>query len=156
APGLRDLGIVIGVSSLESDPARLHDLVVEARSAARAAQATAPAEIGLFDDLGLTAIGYLFDVADARTIARLVVPDFCAAPDLATLAESVAAFVASGSVTAAAESLGIHRNTLTVRLDRARTLGLPIGDPRSTLAIMALVRAFAPRLGADPASTGQH
>jgi hypothetical protein len=151
APGLSELGIGIGVSSLESDPSSLHDLVLEARSAARAAQASGAAEIGLFDSLGLTAIGYLFDMADTRAIAHLVVPDFCAAPDLETLAESVAAFLASGSVTSAADALGIHRNTLTMRLDRARALGLPIGDPQSTLAIMALARAFDLRLsGLEP------
>lgn len=155
APGLGELGVGIGVSSFTADSARLDDLLTEARSAARVAQSSDAVDVGVFDDLGLTAIGYLFDADDVRAIAHLVVPDFCAAVDREVLAESVSAFLAARSVTSAADSLGIHRNTLTMRLDRARALGLPIGEPDATLPIMALVRAFLSRSTATTVTAQQ-
>jgi hypothetical protein len=144
SPALAELGIGVGLSSVERSPDRLNDLVTEARLAARCAWAVGPGEVAVFDDLQLSAIGSLFDPADARTIARLVLPEFCAAPDLDRLVESVAAFLDAGSVIAAAAELSVHRNTLTARLDRARALGLPVGEPSLAFAVAAVVRAFHP------------
>jgi hypothetical protein len=142
APSLTELGIGAGLSSVDASPARLPDLVTEARLAARCAWGAADAGVASFSDLRLSAVGFLFDPADARTIARLVLPEFCAAPDLPLLVASVAAFLDHGSVSAAAHALTVHRNTLTARLDRARTLGLPVGDPRFAFPVTAVVRAL--------------
>lgn len=153
SPALAELGVGIGLSSADDDPGRLAEMVVEARIAARCAWGAGGDAIASFSDLRLGAIGYLFDPADARTIARLVLPEFCAAPDLDTLIESVAAYLDEGSVGAAAAALSIHRNTLTTRLDRARSLGLPVGDPGLALSVAVVVRALHPRrLGRGPDS----
>lgn len=146
APGLKEVGVGIGVSRIDSAPERLSDLVTEARLAARCAWIPGDEGVGSFDELKLSAVAYLFEPADAQVIARLVLPEFCSAPDLTTLVESVAAFVNERSVTAAAAALDVHRNTLTARLDRARVLGLPVGDPSMAFAVAAVIRALDPGL----------
>ena len=142
APALGELGIGVGISSADDAPGRLSSLVVEARLAARCAWGIGDGEVGSFADLELGAAGYLFDPGDARAIAGLVLPEFCTAPDLAVLVESVAVFLDEGSMSAAVSALSIHRNTLTARLDRARSLGLPLGEPGTALAVAVIVRAL--------------
>jgi hypothetical protein len=142
APGLAGLGIQVGVSSVSAEPNQLGRLLEEARLAARCAWTRSSDAVAAFPDLELSAIDALFDPDDARTIARLVLPEFCAAADLDRLVESVSAVLREGSVSAAAIALDVHRNTLAARLERARNLGLPVGEPRSAFAVAAIVRAL--------------
>lgn len=140
---LADLGVRVGVSSIAVSAGELPQLVTEARIAARCAWSLGRGEVASFETLQLSAVDYLFDAEDARMIAALSLPEFCAAPDVDKLVESVKAFVDEGSVSAAATSLSVHRNTVTARLDRARSLGLPVGEPRLVVAVAAVVRALA-------------
>ncbi|RZT60901.1 PucR-like helix-turn-helix protein [Microcella alkaliphila] len=154
ATSLGELGIGIGLSRAHDSPGNLQEQVVEARIASRTAWAAGVGSVGSFEELTLQAIDYLFDPNDAITVARLVVPEFCNASDRDRLVTSVRAFLDEGSVVAAAARLSLHRNTMTARLDRARALGLPVGDPHQSFSVEAIIRAFLPRdhVGGDTAS----
>jgi hypothetical protein len=143
APALSDLGIRVGLSSLAASADRLGDAVAEGRIAARCSWAFGEQSVGVFEDLGLSAVEFLFDPKDASAIARLVAPEFCNAPEVDKLVESVRAFMDEGSVGAAAAALSIHRNTVSAHLDRARDLGLPVGDSRMAVAVASVVRALS-------------
>ncbi|WP_161494027.1 helix-turn-helix domain-containing protein [Microcella alkaliphila] len=145
ATSLGELGIGIGLSRAYDSPGNLQEQVAEARIASRTAWAAGAEGVGSFEELTLQAIDYLFDPSDAITVAQLVVPEFCRANDRDRLVMSVRAFLDEGSVVAAAARLSLHRNTMTARLDRARALGLPVGDPRQSFSVEAIIRAFLPR-----------
>ena len=59
-----------------------------------------------------------------------------AAPDRDVIITAVAAFLDHrGSVSLAAKSLNLHRNTLQARLNRARELGVPLDTPSELLSV---------------------
>jgi hypothetical protein len=95
----------------------------------------APVEPGRFD-------------AAVVDVAELTLPRLMAAPDRDVIINALAAFLDHrGSVSLAAKSLNLHRNTLQARLNRARELGVPLDIPSELLSvhlIAKVLRRFMP------------
>lgn len=139
---VRLLGVSIGASSERTGHDELLDGVREAWLAARIG---APSGVGGADVLEFSEI-------PARLLDRLVPPELASRladrlfPDLlADLAaheiiEAVVTYLAArGSVSGAAELLGVHRNTIQARIRRAEELGVPLGSPDAVLSTHMLL-----------------
>ena len=148
---LAELGLSMGVSRSRAEPSRLVTSVREARLAAiHARWKSGHGTIELFKVLGVEVAASLVDGDDALLVAELTLPQLLAAHDRDQVLRAVSKFLDhKGAVIPAARSLGLHRNTLQVRLNRARELGIDLDDPASLLSIHMLVDALHRRLTQD-------
>ncbi len=103
---------------------------------------------GRFDDVGTLETAYVDVLVDrlepflaahasANPLHRLVAHD---ETHHTGLVEAARAFLDTGDVAAAAESLHVHPNTIRNRLRRARECGVDLGDPDIRLALMIALR----------------
>ena len=79
----------------------------------------------------------------AAQLASTLLPDLVADPATDELVDAVLAYLDHrGSVSSAAERLGVHRNTLQARLARAQQTGVSLSDPQSVLPMHLLLAAL--------------
>ena len=119
-----------------------------ARSALAAASAVRP--VVVWTDLARSGVDSLLDAGTLATFAENLLDAVLARPDATELLDSLRAFLShNGQVGPAAESLGVHRNTLRNRLGTAEDLlGRSLHDPqfRSDLWV-ALKQVGGPSAG---------
>ncbi|MBF8194622.1 helix-turn-helix domain-containing protein, partial [Nonomuraea sp. K274] len=85
--------------------------------------------MGPADLLGALPTGVL------RTPAAVVLGPLLAIDKDGTLLETLAAVLDEGGALKAAERLGVHRNTVTTRLDRIKAVGFDLDDASTRLAL---------------------
>ncbi|MDR5701129.1 helix-turn-helix domain-containing protein [Agromyces aerolatus] len=132
------LGVAVGVA-LDREPVTTPTrLLARAWFAARLAEPDG--RVVDFRRLGTPLLQRLLPVEDARELAESTFPRLLADPHAAEVRAAVVAYLGhAGSVTAAAESLGVHRNTLQLRLRRAVELGVRLDEPDQQLSTHLLL-----------------
>jgi hypothetical protein len=80
-----------------------------------------------------------------RAPARMVLSPLLAVDRDGTLLETLTAVLDEGGASRAAERLGVHRNTITTRLDRIRAAGFDVDDPETRLALHLAAHVLRPR-----------
>ncbi|BCW05099.1 MULTISPECIES: helix-turn-helix domain-containing protein [Micrococcaceae] len=142
-PALAELGLVAGLSRWQEDVPALALIVREARLAAESARSAGPGTVLSFASLGVVAATTFVDVDAVALVAELALPRLMASPDRDVIITSVAAFLDHrGSVSLAAKSLNLHRNTLQARLNRARELGVPLDVPSELLSVHLIAKVL--------------
>ncbi|MFC4222455.1 helix-turn-helix domain-containing protein [Lysinibacter cavernae] len=141
---LAELGLTAGLSRWQHSPSRsLTELAHEARLAAQCVPPSGTTRVVAFGQLGVEAAARFVDTDTILQIARLTVPRLLEAADGEHIASALETYYANnGSVVAAAQALGVHRNTIQARLTRARALDVPIDDPSKTLSVHLIVAAL--------------
>lgn len=140
---LTELGLVAGLSRWLEEPPALPSIVREARLAAQSAGSTAPGTVLGFADLGVGAADTFVDVDAVALVAELTLPRLMASADRDVIIAAVASFLDHhGSVSLAAKSLDLHRNTLQGRLNRARELGVPLDTPAQLLSVHLILNVL--------------
>ena len=145
---LAPLRLFLGLSTGEHRPERFATGLSEARQALQAAQ-TFPERLGLcsFNELGvlrlLGAIGdrHLLDQFVAEVLGAAIGDDLRHEPVLLPTLEAWTH--ENGNLALAAQRLGVHRNTLSYRLQRFETLtGRSLDDPnvRLDIAVALMIR----------------
>lgn len=133
----RMLGLSIGVSSLRGDRSGMAESVREAWIAARLAVPGGErgSNVVEFDRVETRLLERLLPPGLARRLAKMLVPELLQDPQADEIIAAVVAFLSSrGSISRAAEMLGVHRNTVQMRVRRAEELGLPLSDPDRVLS----------------------
>ncbi|MEZ2388080.1 PucR family transcriptional regulator [bacterium RCC_150] len=142
-PALAELGLVAGLSRWQEDAPALALIVREARLAAESARSRGPGAVLSFASLGVVAAMTFVDVDAVALVAELTLPRLMPAPDRDLIITAVAVFLDHrGSVSLAAKSLNLHRNTLQARLNRARELGVPLDVPSELLSVHLIAKAL--------------
>jgi hypothetical protein len=142
-PALAELGLVAGLSRWQEDAPALALIVREARLAAQTARSTGPGTVLGFASLGVVAATTFVDMDAVALVADLSLPRLMTSPDRDVIIAAVAAFLDHrGSVSLAAKSLNLHRNTLQARLNRARELGVPLDIPSDLLSVHLIVKVL--------------
>lgn len=73
----------------------------------------------------------------------MLVPELLADPQSDEIIAAVVGYLSSrGSISRAAETLGVHRNTVQARVRRAEELGLPLGEPDKLLSSFMMLAAL--------------
>ncbi|MCU1512033.1 MAG: hypothetical protein JWO34_1873 [Arthrobacter sp.] len=148
---LAELGLVAGLSRWFEEPPALRSVVREARLAAQSAGSKAPGTVLGFADLGVGAANTFVDMDAVALIAELTLPRLMASADRDVIIAAVASFLDHhGSVGLAAKSLGLHRNTLQGRLNRARELGVPLDTPAQLLSVHLILHVLRGASGRLP------
>jgi hypothetical protein len=143
AETLAELGLVVGLSAWREDPPKLPSIVREARLAAESAWAAGPGTVLSFADLGVAAATTFVDSDAISLVAELALPRLMASADRDVIISAVAAFLDHhGSVSLAAKTLDLHRNTLQTRLNRARELGVPLDSPAELLSVHLILNVL--------------
>lgn len=107
-----------------------------AELAARAARSEPDHHIVTFSQVGARAFLAAADGPALQELAMDTLAPLAAAEDGPALARTLAAYLdCGGSTGRAAEVLGVHRNTVSGRIDRIRRLGLDLDDPSTRLGI---------------------
>jgi hypothetical protein len=107
-----------------------------AELAARVARDDPEARVLLFTEVGPSAFLAAAGSPALHEAAVDLLAPLAAAEDGAALARTLAAYLdCGGSTGRAAELLGVHRNTVSGRLDRIRRAGLDLDDPGTRLGI---------------------
>ncbi|MDP9984731.1 hypothetical protein J2W14_004158 [Pseudarthrobacter oxydans] len=142
-PALAELGLVAGLSRWQEDAPALALIVREARLAAQSARSTGPGTVLGFASLGVVAATTFVDMDAVALVAELSLPRLMTSPDRDVIITAVAAFLDHrGSVSLAAKSLNLHRNTLQARLNRARDLGVPLDIPSELLSVHLIIKVL--------------
>jgi hypothetical protein len=142
-PALAELGLVAGLSRWQEDAPALALIVREARLAGQSARSTGPGTVLGFASLGVVAATTFVDMDAVALVAELSLPRLMNSPDRDVIITAVAAFLDHrGSVSLAAKSLNLHRNTLQARLNRARELGVPLDIPSELLSVHLIVKVL--------------
>lgn len=138
---LRALGVAVGMSVDAEGTERARGLLRRAWLAARLAE---PDGVVVdFQRMGLPLVGRLLPPTDATEVAETAFPALVGDPHAADIIAAALAYLdCAGSVTAAAERLGVHRNTMQSRLRRAGELGLRLDDPEQLLSTHLLLAAL--------------
>ncbi|QPZ38397.1 helix-turn-helix domain-containing protein [Paramicrobacterium chengjingii] len=139
---LRKLEVRVGISAEHSSPQQALRSVREAWLAARTADPldTSGAALVEFEQLSARLLPQLLPYRLAEQIGELVIPDLLADPAADELMRAVVVYLSHhGSASAAAEQLGVHRNTLQTRLKRAEKLGVPLSHPENVLPMHMLL-----------------
>jgi len=131
-------GIAVGLSRVgEGAPPLISEAWLAARTATPAAGAI------VFDRLTVAALRRVLPRTDAAVLAAGWFPDLVADPHADEIMAGVVAYLDCGAnVTAAAERLHVHRNTLQTRLRRAQALGIDLADPESLLGTHLVLVAY--------------
>jgi len=133
---LAELGFSTGISSHEPGVDSMPMIIQEARVAAEYARRVSPATVISFAQLGVGAVCAFTDDAAIKLVAGLTMPDLMAAPDRDRIIADTLAFLDNQcSMTLAAKSLNVHRNTLQQRLNRVRDVGVRLEEPGQQLSI---------------------
>ena len=139
----RSFPVATGVGSLQRGPRGLSATLDEAADAARiAASRSATGWFVRVDSLGLEQLLLAWTGNDAFVPAAtsLLAPLQGVAGDL--LPTLSAYLDHESSLVATAEALGLHRNTVSIRIRRVQEfLGLDLGDPETRLAVHLACRA---------------
>src|SRR5665811_2409053 len=118
--------------------------------AARAARSMGSNPVATFRGLGARAFLAAADTPDLRDVAHNTLAALADAEDRDQLIVTLVAYLENGGSTSrAAERLGVHRNTVTSRVDRIRRFGIPLDDPDRRLELHVACYLITPR-GADP------
>jgi hypothetical protein len=144
APALAELGLMAGLSRWqEEDSPALAVIVREARLAAQSARSAGPGTVLGFASLGVVAATTFVDMDAVALVAELSLPRLMTSLDRDMIITAVAAFLDHrGSVSLAAKSLNLHRNTLQARLNRARELGVPLDAPSELLSVHLIAKVL--------------
>lgn len=142
-----DLGVSLplaaGVGTPTDDVSHLATSLRHAELAARVARRH-PTSVPTFRSVG--ALGFLA-AADTPALRELAADALVAlrdAEDQAALVGTLAVYLdCGGSTGRAADLLGVHRNTVSSRMDRVRRLGLDLDDPATRLGIHAAAHLLA-------------
>lgn len=138
----RDFDVATGVGALGDGPTGLRETLAQASDAARlAADRERSGWFLPVDSLGLEQLMLAWSVGDSFTQAAASLLEPLGAGDR----ELLAAYLDNeSSVTRTADSLGLHRNTVTGRIQRVQeTLGVDLGDPETRLALQLACRALS-------------
>lgn len=139
--GLGPLGTAVGVALDSDGTEQVSNLLRRAGLAARLAEPGGP--LINFRRFGLPLVRRLLPAEDAIDLARTAYPRLLADASAADIISTVVAYLDSaGSATAAAELLGVHRNTLQLRLRRAAALGVHLDRPGELLSTHLLLAAL--------------
>ncbi|PRB08724.1 polyketide synthase regulator [Microbacterium sp. MYb72] len=147
AAALRDFTIATGVGSLQSGPEGLAATLDEAADAARIAAArSATGWFVRVDSLGLDQLLLAWTGTDTFVPAAqsLLAPLQEGGGELLS---TLSAYLDNESgIAATAAALGLHRNTVAVRIRRVQELlGIDMADPEARLALHLACRAVQPR-----------
>lgn len=144
AYGRLDIGV--GISAAGSGSERVATAVQEAWLAARLAlgpRSAADGRVLEFSAIPLSLGDRILPEELAIELARTLFPRLLADAEARVIVETVVAVLACrGSVSGAADRLGVHRNTLHSRLRRAAELGVPLSDPETTLSVHLIFAAL--------------
>lgn len=136
------LGAGVGVAEQRTSPTELLESVREAWLAARmAGQANARGNNVIeFAEVPSRLLDRLVPAELADKLVARMFPTLMADAAAGEIIEAVVTFLsARGSVSRAAEILGVHRNTLQARIRRAEDLGIPLADPSEVLSVHMLL-----------------
>lgn len=136
-------GLVAGIGGPHEGADGLIRSTKQAQVAARVARTAGPGSIEWFDRIGVrAALGWL-PIESLEHVAALCLGDLMSARDRrALISTSLAVLDNGGSLSLAAGTLGVHRNTVLARMARARELGLVADDPTQRLALHLLCFAL--------------
>ncbi len=141
----RVLGLSIGVSRVHGDRAELTESVREAWLAARLAVPGGERESNVveFGRIETRMLERLIPASLASRLAEMLVPELLADPQSDEIIAAVVGYLTSrGSISRAAEVLGVHRNTVQARVRRAEELGLPLAEPDKLLSSFMMLAAL--------------
>lgn len=142
--GQLDLGV--GISAAGSGADRVATAVREAWLASRLSRGARSSEVNgvlEFSGIPLALGGRVLPEDLAIELARTMFPRLLTDAEATVIIETVVAVLACrGSVSGAAEHLGVHRNTLHARLKRAVELDVPLSDPEATLSVHLILAAL--------------
>ena len=141
----RVLGLSIGVSRVHGDRAELTESVREAWLAARLAVPGGDrgSNVVEFGRIETRMLERLIPASLASRLAEMLVPELLADPQSDEIIAAVVGYLSSrGSISRAAETLGVHRNTVQARVRRAEELGLPLGEPDKLLSSFMMLAAL--------------
>jgi DNA-binding PucR family transcriptional regulator len=111
--------------------------------AAESARSSGPGTVLGFASLGVAAATTFVNKDAVALVAGLTLPRLMASPDRDVIITALAAFLDHrGSVSLAAKSLNLHRNTLQARLNRARDLGVPLDIPSELLSVHLIAKVL--------------
>jgi hypothetical protein len=138
---LAPLGVAVG---LAHDPDATQDARRLLRRAWLASRLAEPGgALVEFEQFGLPAVRRLLPPEDALELALAVFPGLLADQHAVDIITTVVAYLdCAGTATVAAERLGIHRNTLQLRLRRASALGVPLASPEQLLTAHLVLSAL--------------
>ena len=139
--GLGDLGAAVGVAHDPQGTEQVTSLLRRAGLAARLAEPGGP--VLDFRRFGLPLLRRLLPAEDALDLALTTYPALLADPQASEIIATVVSYLdCAGSVTAAAEHLGVHRNTVQLRMRHAATLGVTLSHPERLLSTHLLLSAL--------------
>ncbi|MFG1684387.1 PucR family transcriptional regulator [Nonomuraea sp. NPDC049269] len=121
-----------GIGSPAGDLAGLGESLLGAHAAALVAQ---PGTVARADRMGPAELLAALPAGTLGPPAEVVLRPLLAADRDGTLVRTLAAVLGEGGPLRAAEALGVHRNTVTTRLDRIRAAGYDLDDPATRLAL---------------------
>ncbi|MFI6813584.1 PucR family transcriptional regulator [Nonomuraea sp. NPDC050328] len=122
-----------GAGAQVTDPAALAESLPGARAAAFVA---GPGTVARADRMGPAELLAALPAGVLSAPAEVVLGPLLAVDKDGTLVETVRAVLEEGGALKAAERLGVHRNTVTTRLDRVRAAGFDLDDPPTRLALL--------------------
>ncbi|MTD15573.1 PucR family transcriptional regulator [Nakamurella sp. YIM 132087] len=136
-------GLVAGVGTARRGVSGLLRSTSEARLAAHVARSAGAGTVQWFEQTGVRSALAWLPVAQIAEVADLCLADLVSAKDRTALVETALAVLDSGgSLSQAAQRLGVHRNTVLARVARARELGVVSDDPAQRLALHVLCYAL--------------
>ncbi|MFI6736514.1 PucR family transcriptional regulator [Nonomuraea sp. NPDC050451] len=100
-----------------------------------AAFVAGPGTVARADRMGPAELLGALPTGVLRTPATVVLRPLLAVDKDGTLLETLAAVLDEGGALKAAERLGVHRNTITTRLERIKSAGFELDDPATRLAL---------------------
>lgn len=128
--------IAAGVGTPTSGGAGLGISLRHAELAAKVARNEPEGGVLTFRQLGASAFLAAADAPALRELASETLARLGGIEDRAALAGTLAAYLdCGGSTGRAAELLGVHRNTVSSRVDRVRRLGVDLDDPATRLGL---------------------
>lgn len=137
------LNLQVGVSLEHYGDAELRPAIREAWLAARVAEAGKPHAIVSYDEIPARFLPRLLPPSFAEETLHSLYPALASDEHRDELIHLYTCYAAHlGSATDTAAHLGIHRNTVKLRLERLADLGVPVSDPTETLGIHMLFAAL--------------
>ncbi|RJL24718.1 PucR family transcriptional regulator [Bailinhaonella thermotolerans] len=144
-PGRLPAPCSAGLSGVADGVAGLGGALADARAASVVAGSAGT--LVRADEVGPAQLLAALPVDTLAAPARAVLAPLLAADRDGVLIATLAAVLDTGSPTAAAERLGVHRNTVAARLDRVRALGFDLEEPAQRLALHLACRVLREERG---------